>query len=213
MDTGIVTAGVRYNDVIGSHMFSVQAFDSSIAACSPQVLGCVGKVVKVYSDGDMRVCVNGQTWTFNPQCCTPRPQDQAQVDNTKSAAEDAPGCSKTGGANAASNTDAAPADDCVSSMLDQIMLMENDPANPESLVKEAAQGHLDAVGDIVAQHPDQVNAKSAGKTALQVASHQGGKEMVLLLLKANADIEVRDDDYDTALHYSAFGFVSLFSCH
>ena len=60
-----------------------------------QVLGMVGKVVKVYSDCDMRVCIQGRTWTFNPLCCVARPQDQAQVDNTTSA-EDTPGCSKTG---------------------------------------------------------------------------------------------------------------------
>lgn len=51
----------------------------------------------------------------------------------------------------------------------------------------------------------QVDAKSAGKTALQLASHQGSLEMVSLLLKAGADIEIKDDDGDTALHYSAFG--------
>jgi len=50
-----------------------------------------------------------------------------------------------------------------------------------------------------------VNAKSAGKTALQVASHQGGMDMVTLLLNAKADIELKDNDGDTALHYSAFG--------
>lgn len=63
----------------------------------------VGKVVKVYSDGDMRVCINAQTWTFNPMCCVPRPQDQAHVDNTKSA-EDNPGCNKTGTTVVATNT-------------------------------------------------------------------------------------------------------------
>lgn len=50
-----------------------------------------------------------------------------------------------------------------------------------------------------------VNAKSAGKTALQVASHQGGIEMVKLLLRNAADVELKDNDGDTALHYSAFG--------
>lgn len=66
------------------------------------MLGCVGKVVKVYSDGDMRVCINGHTWTFNPMCCIPRPQDQMQIDNTKSS-EDNPGCSKSTTGTIASN--------------------------------------------------------------------------------------------------------------
>lgn len=33
-------------------------------------LGKLGKVVKVYADGDLRVTVDGQTWTFNPLCVT-----------------------------------------------------------------------------------------------------------------------------------------------
>lgn len=35
---------------------------------SHQALGQVGKVLKVYADGDLRVAFNGQTWTFNPAC-------------------------------------------------------------------------------------------------------------------------------------------------
>lgn len=35
-----------------------------------QTLGQVGKVLKVYADGDLRVGVGGQTWTFNPACVT-----------------------------------------------------------------------------------------------------------------------------------------------
>lgn len=51
----------------------------------------------------------------------------------------------------------------------------------------------------------QVDVKSSGKTALQVASHQGYLEIVQLLLKAGADLQLQDEDGDTALHYSAFG--------
>lgn len=35
-----------------------------------QALGQVGKVLKVYADGDLRVAFGGQTWTFNPACLT-----------------------------------------------------------------------------------------------------------------------------------------------
>lgn len=41
-------------------------------------------------------------------------------------------------------------------ILDQILQSDNDPTNPESLVKEAAQGHTDIVKDIITRHPDQV---------------------------------------------------------
>ena len=35
-----------------------------------QALGKTGKVLKVYSDGDLRVAVGGRTWTFNPAVLT-----------------------------------------------------------------------------------------------------------------------------------------------
>lgn len=56
----------------------------------------------------------------------------------------------------------------------------------------------------------QVDQQSSGKTALQVASHQGHKDIVHLLLSSRANLEVKDEDGDTALHYSAFGWVF---CH
>jgi len=53
-------------------------------------------------------------------------------------------------------------------MLDHIMQVENDPANPDSLVKEAAQGHLDVVREIINRHPDQVGYKSVIRLILMV---------------------------------------------
>lgn len=51
----------------------------------------------------------------------------------------------------------------------------------------------------------QVDIKNQGKTALQVAAHQGHMEVVKALLQANSSIEVKDEDGDAALHYTAFG--------
>lgn len=50
-----------------------------------------------------------------------------------------------------------------------------------------------------------VDIQNQGKTALQVAAHQGHIEVVKVLLQANSDIELKDEDGDAALHYSAFG--------
>lgn len=35
-----------------------------------QALGKTGKVIKIYPDGDLRVDINGHTWTFNPMNVT-----------------------------------------------------------------------------------------------------------------------------------------------
>lgn len=59
-----------------------------------------------------------------------------------------------------------------------------------------------------------MDIKNQGKTALQVAAHQGHMEVVKALLQANGSIEIKDEDGDTALHYTAFGWgTSLFSCN
>lgn len=50
-----------------------------------------------------------------------------------------------------------------------------------------------------------------------MAAHQGHMEVVKALLQANGSIEIKDEDGDTALHYTAFGWgtthISLFSCN
>ena len=50
-----------------------------------------------------------------------------------------------------------------------------------------------------------IDGKSAGKTCLQVACHQGHLDLVRLLLDNGTSLQTVDDDGDTALHYSAFG--------
>lgn len=45
-------------------------------------LGKMGKVVKVYADGDLRVTVDGSTWTFNPLCVTMLPGSMLEMNNT-----------------------------------------------------------------------------------------------------------------------------------
>ncbi len=75
----------------------------------------------------------------------------------------------------------------------------------DRLVRAAAQGQFNIFEQLLLQHPDKADAKSSGKTCLQVASHQGHTELVGLLLSKMASMEIADDDGDTALHYAAFG--------
>uniref|UniRef100_A0A3B5KZ20 E3 ubiquitin-protein ligase MIB2 n=1 Tax=Xiphophorus couchianus TaxID=32473 RepID=A0A3B5KZ20_9TELE len=149
------------------------------------VLGQVGKVLKVYADGDLRVAFGGQTWTFNPACLTAQP---AEVDANLMTAENP---------NESGST--------VISVLEKLLSQSTEQDNPGRLVIEAAHGSASKVRELVQKHPDKVDIKNQGKTALQVAAHQGHTEVVKTLLQANSSVEVKDEDGDTALHYTAFG--------
>ncbi|CAM9308311.1 unnamed protein product [Lampetra planeri] len=149
------------------------------------VLGQVGKVLKVYADGDLRVAFGGQTWTFNPACLSAQP---VEVDANLMTAENP---------NESGST--------VVSVLEKLLSQSTEQDNPSRLVIEAAHGSASKVRELVQKYPDKVDIKNQGKTALQVAAHQGHMEVVKALLQANSSIEVKDEDGDTALHYTAFG--------
>uniref|UniRef100_A0A8C4EZR6 E3 ubiquitin-protein ligase MIB2 n=1 Tax=Dicentrarchus labrax TaxID=13489 RepID=A0A8C4EZR6_DICLA len=150
-----------------------------------KVLGQVGKVLKVYADGDLRVAFGVQTWTFNPACLSAQP---VEVDANLMTAENP---------NESGST--------VISVLEKLLSQSTEQDNPSRLVIEAAHGSASKVRELVQKYPDKVDIKNQGKTALQVAAHQGHMEVVKALLQANGSIEVKDEDGDTALHYTAFG--------
>uniref|UniRef100_A0A8C5EQC7 E3 ubiquitin-protein ligase MIB2 n=1 Tax=Gouania willdenowi TaxID=441366 RepID=A0A8C5EQC7_GOUWI len=154
--------------------------DSMMPVC---VLGQVGKVLKVYADGDLRVAFGGQTWTFNPACLSVQP---VEVDANLMTAEN-------------------PNESGIISVLEKLLSQSTEQDNPSRLVIEAAHGSASKVHELVLKYPDKVDIKNQGKTALQVAAHQGHMEVVKALLQANSSIEVKDEDGDTALHYTAFG--------
>jgi ankyrin repeat protein len=82
----------------------------------------------------------------------------------------------------------------------------------DDLVREAAQGNASSVRKILEKYPGEVDRRVSGKTALQVACHQGHTDVVEILLGAHADLESMDDDGDTPLHYCCFGYSCLDTC-
>ncbi|XP_045602948.1 E3 ubiquitin-protein ligase MIB2 isoform X3 [Procambarus clarkii] len=159
-----------------------------------EALGKTGVVARVYPDGDLRVNVEGKTWTFNPQCVTIAPRS-AEYNNTMRANERQEHPSESaGGGNGP-----------LASLLHQLLDTEQDSSVVDQLVREAAQGHTQAVSHLLAKHPDKVDGRSTGKTCLQVACHQGHMDIVRLLLDHKASLDIADDDGDLALHYAAFG--------
>ncbi|MEE6483916.1 hypothetical protein FKM82_013690 [Ascaphus truei] len=150
-----------------------------------KALGQIGKVIKVFGDGDMRVSVGGQSWTFNPACLTSHQREEdANLMTTENATE-----SKS----------------TLLSILEKLLAQKTDCENPSSLVIEAAQGNVARVKEMLQKYPDKVDIRNQGRTALQVASHLGYTEVVKVLLQANANIDLKDDEGDSALHYAAYG--------
>uniref|UniRef100_A0A8C2CY16 E3 ubiquitin-protein ligase MIB2 n=1 Tax=Cyprinus carpio TaxID=7962 RepID=A0A8C2CY16_CYPCA len=162
-------------------------------------LGQVGKVLKVYADGDLRVAFGGQTWTFNPACLSAQP---GEVDANLMTAENSSESGSTNSQEVAPHSRLLffPTLSCtVISVLEKLLSQSTEQDHPGRLVIEAAHGNV-AVCDCL-----QVDIKNQGKTALQVAAHQGHMEVVKVLLQANSSIETKDEDGDAALHYTAFG--------
>lgn len=48
-------------------------------------LGKLGKIIKVYSDGDLRIQLDGHAWTLNPQCVRLVPGSATELSNTMHA--------------------------------------------------------------------------------------------------------------------------------
>ncbi|NWV64712.1 MIB2 ligase, partial [Malurus elegans] len=161
-------------------------------------LGHIGKVIKVYGDGDLRVAVGGQSWTFNPACLTAyQREEEANLMTTNSAKE--------------------PKSTLVT-VLEKLLSQRTESEHAGCLVICAALNNAAKVRELLQKYPDKaslegknclffllVDAKNQGRTALQIASYQGHLEVVRTLLQAHANVNLRDDDGDTALHYAAFG--------
>ncbi|KAL5266150.1 hypothetical protein ACHWQZ_G006711 [Mnemiopsis leidyi] len=179
-------------------------------------LGEVGKVVRVYQDMDLRIHVKNSVWTYNPRCVQPlQPNDGNNMQNNQTplremSADRGESSNNENGNNDNSNdSDVKIGSDAeLAEILARVpqLLNEGEPeGNQFQLVQEAAQGRDERVREILAAQPHIIDIKVQGKTALQVASHQGFQAVVEELIKAGADLEIKDDDGDNALHYAAFG--------
>lgn len=86
-------------------------------------------------------------------------------------------------------------------------LFESQPSGNlnEDLVKSAANGDTKHCEELLSQPEANVNGIFAGHTALQAASQNGHLNVIKILLKYNADLEIDDKDGDRAIHHAAFG--------
>ncbi|XP_053776177.1 E3 ubiquitin-protein ligase MIB2 isoform X3 [Desmodus rotundus] len=201
-------------------------------------LGHVGKVVKVSGDGNLRVAVSGQLWTFSPSCLVAcQPEEACNLDVAERTREN-----KSAGIwwrrpwalvplrAAAEPQPLTPGS--LSVALDKLRTQKSNLEHPGRLVVEVALGNLAGALDLLRRHPEQarprdpgpgqllgqgrgwkltcwcsrqVDTKSQGRTALQVAAYLGQVELVHLLLQARAGVDLPDEEGSTALHYAALG--------
>lgn len=189
----------------------------------------VGHVVKIYSDGDIRVAVAGQHWTFNPAVLvkessvgTPANEQSAQGRETTARGELQgilqPSPSSTSSSksqrqhqrhSSAEERRNVPQsqreiDESLRSLMDHLRINSSTDIG-SMIVSEAGQGHLDKLKELLKAHPDKVDIVRSDKTSLQIASHQGFSEVVDLLVQLGANVSLQDSEGDTALHYAAFG--------
>lgn len=113
-------------------------------------LGKLCKVIKVYSDGDLRIqqIDDGSEWTVNPKCVKLERSPLATAAERSNSMMDL------------SHQRA----DHIMSPLSGLSGTSSD----DQLVREAAQGHIDFVKQYLEQHPEQIDVMSGGKTCLQV---------------------------------------------
>lgn len=150
-------------------------------------LGKVGHVQQIYNDNDLKVEVCNTTWTYNPLAVTKLASKDGTMHGTTSGER-------------------------LSALLKKLFETHVSGDVNEELVKSAANGDAQKCEEVLKQSntagagigPD-VNGVFAGHTALQAASQNGHLEVITVLLRFHADVEIEDKDGDRAVHHAAFG--------
>ncbi|KAL9702341.1 hypothetical protein quinque_005859 [Culex quinquefasciatus] len=156
-------------------------------------LGKVGRVQQVYHDNDLKVEVCNTSWTYNPLAVT----------KVASSSDGSTAVTTNG--------------ERLSAILKKLFEPHASGDTTEELVKAAANGDVAKVEEFLSGAAAQnvassssssqdssqvvkvdVNGVFAGHTALQAASQNGHLEVIQVLLRYKADVEIEDKDGDRA---------------
>ncbi|KAL4221756.1 hypothetical protein ACF0H5_020011 [Mactra antiquata] len=166
------------------------------------LIGKVGKVVKIDSDGDVAVAFGEDAFVFNPACCMLAKGEKV---SEVSVVESKP---KPGGASGGNDDDDDDDDEGVDAaaalghlIAKMFVLKELGKASvgPQHLVGAAAKNDINLVARILNDKPDLIDQKHEGLTALILSSHEGHVQIVQLLLKAGANTNVTEAKGNNAL--------------
>lgn len=179
-------------------------------------LGKVGRVQQIYYDKDLKVEVGNTSWTYNPLA----------VEKVASSSDGSVSAVTANGerlsailkklfepqvssniteelVKAAANGDAIKCEIFLNPT-GQSQLQGSDQANSPLSDKESSIPSTSAAGTPSIDQAN-VNGVFAGHTSLQAASQNGHLDVIKVLLKYNADVEIEDKDGDRAVHHAAFG--------
>ncbi|XP_076242852.1 E3 ubiquitin-protein ligase mind bomb 1 isoform X1 [Calliopsis andreniformis] len=143
-------------------------------------MGKIGRVIQIYHDGDLKVEVCSTSWTYNPQAVTKVASSDGSVPGNSSGER-------------------------LSALLKKIFETHVSGDVNEELVNTAANGDAAKCEECLKRPEADVNCVFAGHTALQAASQNGHSEVIKILLRYKADVEIEDKDGDRAVHHAAFG--------
>ncbi|KAF7239291.1 E3 ubiquitin-protein ligase MIB2 [Varanus komodoensis] len=166
------------------------------------ILGHVGKVIKVFGDGDLRVSFAGQSWTFNPACLTAHQREED--------------------ANLMTTEDAKESKSTLLSVLGRLLSQKMESDNPGRLVVEAAHGSIPKVDvknqgrtalqvacylgqvevvKILLQAHANINLRDEeGDTALHYAAFGNQAEIARMLVSKGANADLLNNSKCTALY-------------
>lgn len=179
-------------------------------------LGKVGRVQQIYYDKDLKVEVGNTSWTYNPLAVTKVAsssdgsvsavaangerlsailkklfEPQVSSDITEELVK------------AAANGDSVKCE-LFLNPTGQAQSGDNTSSNSPISDQEANQS-LPSTSSTSVVNQANVNGVFAGHTSLQAASQNGHLDVIKVLLKYSADVEIEDKDGDRAVHHAAFG--------
>lgn len=160
-------------------------------------MGKIGRVLQIYHDGDLKVEVCSTSWTYNPQAVTKVASSDGSVPGNSSGGAQKylitkyiyfvsfifETCKRI-------NISEHFFSERLSALLKKLFETHVSGDVNEELVKTAANGDAAKCEECLKRPEADVNGVFAGHTALQAASQNGHLEVVKILLRYKADVEI-----------------------
>lgn len=179
-------------------------------------LGKVGRVQQIYYDKDLKVEVGNTSWTYNPLA----------VEKVASSSDGSVSAVTANGERLSAILKKLFEPQISSNITEELVkaAANGDAIKCELFLNPTGQSQLQGNDQIVSPLSDKeisipstsaavtpsidqanVNGVFAGHTSLQAASQNGHLDVIKVLLKYNADVEIEDKDGDRSCHHASFG--------